>query len=70
MLAGALLTGLCPPEFGTDTEEVWVHETDYSSFALMSSRRQLLHRSILRVHLLCEPLPSSGSTCCVNLPVL
>ncbi|XP_015427821.1 PREDICTED: epididymal-specific lipocalin-12 [Myotis davidii] len=57
-LAGGPLTGLCPPELGTDTEEVWVHETNYSTFALTSSRRRSVHRSILRVHLLCEPLPS------------
>lgn len=59
-LAGGPLTGLCPPELGTDTEEVWVHETNYSAFALMSSRRRSVHRSVLRVHLLCEPLPSSS----------
>ncbi|XP_059512231.1 epididymal-specific lipocalin-12 [Myotis daubentonii] len=39
-------------ELGTDTEEVWVHETDYGTFALTSSRRRSSHRSILRVHLL------------------
>ncbi|XP_014385160.1 PREDICTED: epididymal-specific lipocalin-12 [Myotis brandtii] len=39
-------------ELGTDTEKVWVHETNYNTFALMSSRRRSVHRSILRVHLL------------------
>ncbi|CAK6433413.1 unnamed protein product [Pipistrellus nathusii] len=42
-------------ELGTDTEDVWVRDTDYSTFALMSSRRQSARRAIVRVHLLCEP---------------
>lgn len=36
-----------------------MHNTDYTTFALMSSRRRSGSQSILRVHLLCEPLPSS-----------
>ncbi|XP_036272897.2 epididymal-specific lipocalin-12 [Pipistrellus kuhlii] len=39
-------------ELGTDTEDVWVQDTDYSTFALMSSRRQSARRAIVRVHLL------------------
>ncbi|XP_016067271.1 PREDICTED: epididymal-specific lipocalin-12 [Miniopterus natalensis] len=41
-------------EPGADTEEVQVHNTDYTTFALMSSRRRSGSQSILRVHLLCR----------------
>ncbi|KAF0877616.1 LCN12 protein, partial [Crocuta crocuta] len=39
---------------GRDPEEIQVYNTDYSSFALMLSRRQSGSQSIVRVSLLCE----------------
>ncbi|KAF5923745.1 hypothetical protein HPG69_014201 [Diceros bicornis minor] len=41
---------------GADPEEVQVYDTDYTTFALMLSRRQTGSQQILRVNLLCEPL--------------
>lgn len=37
-------------------EEVQVHDTNYTTFALMSSRKQSGSQLIVRVYLLCEPL--------------
>nr|XP_044634262.1 epididymal-specific lipocalin-12 isoform X4 [Equus asinus] len=39
---------------GADPEEVLVYDTDYTTFALMLSRRQSGSREILRVNLLCR----------------
>ncbi|KAM5330773.1 epididymal-specific lipocalin-12 isoform 4-T4 [Glossophaga mutica] len=41
-------------EPGAKAEELQVHDTDYTSFALMVSRRQSGSRSVLRVYLLCR----------------
>ncbi|KAF6125041.1 lipocalin 12 [Phyllostomus discolor] len=41
-------------EPGAPVEELQVHDTDYTNFALMVSKRQSGSRSILRVYLLCR----------------
>lgn len=47
---------LTPPVPGGDPEEVQVYDTDYTTFALVLSRRQSGDQGILRIYLLCEPL--------------
>ncbi|XP_053774604.1 epididymal-specific lipocalin-12 isoform X3 [Desmodus rotundus] len=44
---------------GAEAEELQVQDTDYTTFALMVSRRQSGSQSILRVYLLCEPSSAS-----------
>lgn len=54
---GVPLTLRCHPSApGKDPEEVQVHDTDYSVFALMLSRRRSGGQSVLTVSLLCECL--------------
>lgn len=46
----------CVPSVPPDSlEEVQVHDTNYTTFALMFSRRQSGSPPVIRVHLLCEP---------------
>ncbi|XP_053523604.1 epididymal-specific lipocalin-12 isoform X5 [Artibeus jamaicensis] len=52
--AGGPLTGCTPPEPGALAEELQVHDTDYTTFALMVSKRQSGGQRILRVYLLCR----------------
>lgn len=61
-LAGGPLTGFAPSEPGAPAEELQVHDTDYTTFALMVSRRRSGSQSILRVYLLCEPRPLPAAT--------
>lgn len=47
LAAGTLTLWLCPPPVpGADPEEVLVYDTDYTTFALMLSRRQSGSREI------------------------
>ncbi|XP_036892498.1 epididymal-specific lipocalin-12 isoform X1 [Sturnira hondurensis] len=48
------LTGCAPSDPGALAEELQVHDTDYTTFALMVSRRPSGGQSILRVYLLCR----------------
>ena len=59
VLAGGPLTGCAPSDPGAEAEELQVQDTDYTTFALMVSRRQSGSQSILRVYLLCEPSSAS-----------
>nr|XP_008542789.1 PREDICTED: epididymal-specific lipocalin-12 [Equus przewalskii] len=51
-----LIPATQPGKFSVDNSGVLVYDTDYTTFALMLSRRQSGSREILRVNLLCEPL--------------